>query len=139
MRGLSVPTVEALYRRGLFDEVSEVTPAKERSGEADTSTGAHCMQPARRPGGHFAGIQFCHDKIDTSGWKDSLSSPASGPLPTSMERLEAVFSARASAMGVEMRLGQRVEESTQPDDGVTVHVGGASVRAQWLVGCDGGR
>ena len=139
MRGLSVPTVEALYRRGLLDAVSEVPPAKERSGEADSSIGAHWMQQARRPGGHFAGIQFFHDKIDASRWKDNLPGPASGPLPTSMERLEAVLAARASAMGVETRLGQRVEEFTQTDDGVTVHAGDAPIRARWLVGCDGGR
>ena len=139
MRGLSVPTVEALYRRGLLDAVSEVPPAKERSGEADSSIGAHWMQQARRPGGHFAGIQFFHDKIDASRWKDNLPGPASGPLPTSMERLEAVLAVRASAMGVETRLGQRVEEFTQTDDGVTVHAGDASIRARWLVGCDGGR
>ena len=139
MRGLSVPTVEALYRRGLLDALSEVTAAKERTGEADSSTGAHWMQQARRPGGHFAGIQFFHDKIDVSRWEGHLTGPVSGPLPTSMERLETVLAVRASAMGVETRLGQRVEEFTQTDDGVTVHDGDASIRARWLVGCDGGR
>lgn len=139
MRGLSVPTVEALYRRGLLDAVSEVPPAKERIGEADSSTGAHWMQQARRPGGHFAGIQFFHDKIDASRWEGRLTGAVSGPLPTSMEQLESVLTARAIAMGIEIRLGQKFQQFVQTDDGVTVHAGGASVCAQWLVGCDGGR
>lgn len=138
MRGLSVPTVEAMHRRGLLEAVSEV-PAKERSAESGSPTGAHWMQQARRPGGHFAGIQFFHDRIDSSRWKDRLSGVVSGSLPTSMERLEAVLAVRASAMGVEIRLGHRVEEFTQTHDGVTVCAGGASLHARWLVGCDGGR
>ncbi len=139
MRGLSVPTVEALYRRDLLDAVSEAPPPKERSGEVGSSTGAHWMHQARRPGGHFAGIQFFRDKIDASRWEGRLTGAVSGPLPTSMERLESVLAFRACAMGVELKTGHRVEEITQTDDGVTVHAGGASVHAQWLVGCDGGR
>lgn len=139
MRGLSVPTVEALHRRGLLGALSEVTHENERTGQADPSTNAHWAQQASRPGGHFAGIQFFHDKIDASRWQARLSGAASGPLPTSMQHLEAVLRARANAMGVETRLGQRVEDFTQTADGVTVYAGGASVRARWLVGCDGGR
>ena len=42
-------------------------------------------------------------------------------------------------MGVELRMGQKVEKIAPTEDGVTVRAGGASVHAQWLVGCDGGR
>ena len=139
LRGLSVPTVEALYRRGLLDAVSELTPMQERAGETASPTGAHWTQQARRPGGHFAGIQFFHDKIDASGRKDRLPGPAFGPVPTSMERLEAVLAARASALGAEIRPGRTVEGFSQSDVDVTVHAGGASFGARWLVGCDGGR
>jgi 2-polyprenyl-6-methoxyphenol hydroxylase-like FAD-dependent oxidoreductase len=139
MRGLSVPTVEALYRRGLVDAISEAPPARERSGDGAPPNAAHWMQQVRRPGGHFAGIQFFHDKIDASRWEDRLSGATPGPLPTTMERLESVLAARASAMGVEIRRGHGVEQFAQTDDVVTVRAGDASVRARWLVGCDGGR
>jgi 2-polyprenyl-6-methoxyphenol hydroxylase-like FAD-dependent oxidoreductase len=139
MRGLSVPTVEVLYRRGLLDAISETPPAKERPGDGGPSNAAHWNQQARRPGGHFAGIQFFHDKIDTSRWADRLRGPAEGPLPTTMERLESVLAARAIAMGVEIRRGQGVDDFTQTHDGVDVRAGSALLPARWLVGCDGGR
>src|SRR4051794_28685751 len=62
LRGLSVPTVEALLRRGILDAISEAPPARERSGEHVSSDPAHWTQQVRRPGGHFAGIQFFYDK-----------------------------------------------------------------------------
>ncbi|CAN5278339.1 FAD-dependent monooxygenase [soil metagenome] len=139
MRGLSVPTVEALYRRDLLDAVSEAPRVRKHIGEADSSAGAHWMQQARRPGGHFAGIQFFHDKIDASRWAGRLTGAVSGHLPTTMEHLESVLAARAIAMGIEIRLGQRLQKFVQTDDSVTVHADGGSVRARWLVGCDGGR
>lgn len=139
MRGLSVPTVEALHRRGLLEAISEASAAQERSDEGGLSNAAHWMRQARRPGGHFAGIQFFLDKIDASRWEDRLPGPAPGPLPTTMALLESSLAARASAMGVEIRRGQGVDQFALTDDGVTVRAGDTSVRARWLVGCDGGR
>ena len=71
MRGLSIPTIEAFYRRGLLDDLAAPQPS--RSG---ASPAAHWMQQERRPGGHFAGIQFFHDNIDASKWPYRLPSPA---------------------------------------------------------------
>jgi 2-polyprenyl-6-methoxyphenol hydroxylase-like FAD-dependent oxidoreductase len=139
LRGLSVPTVEALHRRGILDAISEAPPEQERSGKRASSDSAHWMEQVRRPGGHFAGIQFFYDKIDTSRWDDHALVPASGPLPVTMARLESVLAVRASAMGVEVRRGQRVDQVAQTDDEVTVQTEASTVRARWLVGCDGGR
>jgi 2-polyprenyl-6-methoxyphenol hydroxylase-like FAD-dependent oxidoreductase len=139
MRGLSVPTVEAFHRRGLLAAISETPPAKERPGDGGPHSAAHWMQQARRPGGHFAGIQFFHDKIDPSRWANRLQGAVEGPLLTTMERLESVLAARAIAMGVEIRRGQGVDDFTQTPDGVNVRAGGAWLAARWLVGCDGGR
>src|SRR5262245_49088993 len=75
MRGLSVPTVEALYRRGLLDDVAAAQRANDASGRS-TVASAHWMQQSRRPAGHFAGIQFFHDTIDTSRWPYRLPNPA---------------------------------------------------------------
>src|SRR6202046_1933752 len=60
MRGLSAPTIEALYRRGLLNEIVD--------SSSSAANAAHWMQQPRRPGGHFAGIQFYHDDIDASKW-----------------------------------------------------------------------
>jgi len=56
LRGLSVPTIEALYRRGMLDDSTASQPAKAKNGGAPA--GVHWMAQPRRPGGHFADIQF---------------------------------------------------------------------------------
>jgi 2-polyprenyl-6-methoxyphenol hydroxylase-like FAD-dependent oxidoreductase len=97
------------------------------------------MQHARRPGGHFAGIPFFQDQIDTAGWPYRLPSPASETMPTTMERLESVLALRAAELGVEVRRGVRVTDVVQSEEGVQVQAGDARLECRWLVGCDGGR
>src|SRR6187402_1776585 len=65
MRGLSAPTIEALYRRALLNDVAIPQGAKDPSSGSSHSAPAHGMPQPRRPGGHFAGIQFFYDRIDT--------------------------------------------------------------------------
>ncbi|MGK6320041.1 FAD-dependent monooxygenase [Sphingomonas sp. DT-204] len=138
MRGLSAPTLEALYRRGLLDDIAAAQRADDASG-GTTVAAAHWMQQPRRPAGHFAGIQFHHDDIDTSRWRYRLPSPAGVSLAVAMETLETVLTARAGAMGVEIRRGLPVEDLDPSDGDVTVRAGGETFRGRWLVGCDGGR
>ena len=138
MRGLSAPTIEALYRRGLLDDIASRQRARESSG-GGTSAAAHWLGQSRRPGGHFAGIQFYHDRIDTSKWPYRLPGAAGASMLVDMETLESVLAARASAMGVEIRRGLGVEEVDQSDDHVTIRAGDETFRGRWLVGCDGGR
>ena len=138
MRGLSAPTIEAFYRRGLLDDVAASKPMKDGSGDRSSSA-AHWMHQARRPGGHFAGIQFCHDKIDASKWPYRLPTPAGTTMMVEMESLETILAARAEAMGAEIRRDFGVEGFDQSDDDVTVRAGGETFRGRWLVGCDGGR
>jgi 2-polyprenyl-6-methoxyphenol hydroxylase-like FAD-dependent oxidoreductase len=97
------------------------------------------MRQARRAGGHFAGIQFFHDRIDSSQWPYRLPSPANESVAVEMETIEAALATRASAMGAETRRGCGVEGFEQMDGGVIVRAGGETFRARWLVGCDGGR
>jgi 2-polyprenyl-6-methoxyphenol hydroxylase-like FAD-dependent oxidoreductase len=136
MRGLSAPTLEAFYRRGMLDDILAAQPAKDSSGGGGA---AHWMGQARRPGGHFAGIQFYLDNIDTSKWPYRLPSPAGASLAVDMESLESALALRAGAMGAEIRRGLDVEDLDQTDDEVTVRAGGETFRGRWLVGCDGGR
>ncbi|WP_130617923.1 FAD-dependent monooxygenase [Dyella amyloliquefaciens] len=137
MRGLSAPTLEAFYRRGLLDAVKEAQKANEVSGASRAA--AHWMQETRRPAGHFAGIPFFHDQIDSSRWPYRLPSPAGTSLMVEMESLEAVLAERAIAMGVEIRRGSPVLGFEQTDDEVIVRTEGEIFRGRWLVGCDGGR
>ncbi len=138
MRGLSLPTIEAFYRRGLLDSIAIPQRAKDGSGGKSSSGAAHWMQQPRRPGGHFAGIQFYDDNIDTSKWQYRLPSPAGTSMAIEMEHLESTLAARASAMGVEIRRGFSVEGFEQSDGDVTIRAGIETFRGRWLVGCDGG-
>ena len=131
LRGLSLPTIEALHRRGLLTSIAAST---DRIGN-----GAHWVHQARRPGGHFAGIQFYHDKVDASAWPDRLPGPASPPLAVELEHVERVLAARAITLGVEIRRGLGVDSLHQEADSVAVRAGGALFQGRWLVGCDGGR
>jgi len=137
MRGLSAPTLEAFYRRGLLDAIKQAQQANEVSGA--TQRAAHWMQEARRSAGHFAGIPFFHDDIDMSRWPYRLPSPAGTSLMVDMESLETVLAARAGAAGVEIRRGAAVSGFEQTDDEVIVGTESGMFRALWLVGCDGGR
>jgi 2-polyprenyl-6-methoxyphenol hydroxylase-like FAD-dependent oxidoreductase len=132
LRGLSVPTIESFDRRGLLDSL------KARAASRDTPAGAHWMQQQRRPGGHFAGIQFFHDQIDSTQWPYRLPGPI-GSVAADMASIEAVLAIRAEALGVEIRRGCGVEALRQSIDGVTVESASETVHGRWLVGCDGGR
>lgn len=138
MRGLSAPTIEAFYRRGLLDDIAASIRAKNGQGSGASAT-AHWMQQPRLAGGHFAGIQFYRDRIDESKWPYRLPSPADTTLAIEMEPLESALAARALAMGAEIRRGVGVEGFDQTDDEVVVRAGAETFRGRWLVGCDGGR
>ncbi|MCJ2072648.1 FAD-dependent monooxygenase [Methylobacterium sp. J-030] len=132
LRGLSVPTIESLDRRGLLNAIEA-----HAAGRATPGT-AHWMTQSRRPGGHFAGIPFFHDRIDTARWPHRLPGPVSS-VAVELARIEAVLAERAEASGVAILRGKGVEGFAQADESVTVQAGGAAFRGRWLVGCDGAR
>ncbi|WP_050475880.1 FAD-dependent monooxygenase [Herbaspirillum rhizosphaerae] len=134
MRGLSIPTVESFYRRGLL-EALKAPPHRDGA----TAPAAHWMQQPRPAGGHFAGIQFYRDNIDSTKWPCLLPGPADAGMVSTMEHVESVLAAKAEAMGVDIRRGLGVERFEQSHEEVTIHGGGLTFRAHWLVGCDGGR
>ena len=138
MRGLSVPTIESFHRRGLLEDITKNQPTKEQPNGSHGLT-THWMQQRRRPGGHFAGIQFFHDNIDASKWTYRLPDSTPVTMASSMEEIETVLERRATAMGAEIRRGAGVESVQQSDTGVTVYAGGQIFHGRWLVGCDGGR
>jgi 2-polyprenyl-6-methoxyphenol hydroxylase-like FAD-dependent oxidoreductase len=135
MRGLWGPSVEAFYRRGLLEQVASQPPADGQWRPGPIASGSQ----RRGPGGHFAGIQFDHDNVDSSRWTYQLPNPADTPVAVAMEHLEHVLAAHAQSVGVEIRRGEGADDFEASDTEVTVHVGDERIFARWLVGCDGGR
>jgi 2-polyprenyl-6-methoxyphenol hydroxylase-like FAD-dependent oxidoreductase len=128
IRGLSAPTIEALYRRGLLEGLELHKRLKN----------PHAGQDSRQAG-HFAGIPFNSDNIDQTQWKYRLPSSTATILLSEMQELETVLTRRAEALGVTIRRGLAVAGFHQTAGGVTVQTGDESFQAKWLVGCDGSR
>lgn len=131
-RGLFVPTIESFECRDLL------TAFQDRAASGATPAAAHWMQQKRRPGGHFAGIQFYHDQIDTAKWTYRLPGSVSN-IAADMPGIEAVLTARAELLGVHIQRGCGIDGFEQSDEGVIVRAGGEAFRGHWLVGCDGAR
>ena len=71
-------------------------------------------------------------------WTFASCPPDSGWSVSSAKRHGANAEARAEALGVEFVRGAKVAGLTQDGDGVTVDVvDGETVRADYVVGCDG--
>ncbi|WP_183576467.1 FAD-dependent monooxygenase [Mucilaginibacter sp. X5P1] len=131
IRGLSAPTIEALYRRDLLNELEIHKRLKNPHQNA--------KQGAQRQVGHFAGIPFLEGDVDTSQWKYRLPGSTATSLISEMQELETVLARRAEALGVEIRRGLAITGFHQTTDGVTVQSGDQSFQGKWLVGCDGAR
>ncbi|PJZ48947.1 FAD-dependent monooxygenase [Leptospira saintgironsiae] len=132
VRGLSTPSIEALYRRGLLEELE--IHKRLKNPHANT-----IQQGPRRQVGHFAGIPFHEGNIDTSKWKHRLESSTETNLISEMQEMETILTRRAEALGVEIKRGLPLTSFHQTNEGVTVQSGNQSFQGQWLVGCDGAR
>ncbi len=131
IRGLSAPTIEALYRRGLLKELEVHKRLK--------NPHANAVQGPRRQAGHFAGIPFHDGDIDRSQWRYRLPSSTDTSLISEMQELETVLTRRAEALGVKIIRGAAITDFHQTAAGVTVQSGDQSFKGKWLVGCDGSR
>ncbi|WP_019942800.1 FAD-dependent monooxygenase [Dyadobacter beijingensis] len=133
IRGLSAPTVAALYRRNLLQELELhkrlQNPHSRRAGEPES----------RRQVGHFARIPFYDADIDTSQWPYRLPGDTAPALLSGMEELETMLSRRAETLGVKIRRGTALTGLQQSTDGVAVMAGDEEFHCKWLVGCDGSR
>ncbi|MGP7796847.1 FAD-dependent monooxygenase [Sphingomonas sp. CLY1604] len=132
LRGLTLPTMDALDRRDLL------SPLRDHMRAGGTAAAAPWTTGARRPAGHFAGLQFFRDTVDEAAlpWRPAGSCEM---LAIALADLESVLTARATALGVTLRYGCAVDGIDAGTDNVVVHAGGESIAAPWLVGCDGGR
>lgn len=145
LRGLSAPSLEAFYRRGLLGDIEALAATspiirtfyqRDEGAEAPTT-----QRPilSRTPAGHFAGIPFFQEDIDVSRWSWRLPSPAGPRIAVYLNALEPALVAWAEERGADIRRGCRVDEIAASEDGVVINAGGQTFRSHWLVGCDGGR
>src|SRR6201992_3181753 len=86
LRGLNAPSIEALYRRGLLEELEVPKRLKDPH--------ANAVQGPRRHLGHFAGIPIHSGNVDSSQWSDRLPSSTATSLIAEMEELETVLTRR---------------------------------------------
>lgn len=133
IRGLSAPTIEALYYRGLFEGLE----LHKRLKNPHAASGEGALPP--RQAGHFAGISFYEANIDRTQWHHRLPSATPTSLLTEIAELETLLAHRATALGVTIRRGMPVTGFEATEDGVTVQCGATVFNGKWLVGCDGSR
>lgn len=131
IRGLSAPTIEALYRRRLLQQLQVHKRIKNPHQNA--------VQGPRRQVGHFAGIPFHDGDIDASQWRFRLPGSTEPSLISEMQELETVLACRAEALGVEIKRGLAITGFNQSGGGVIVQSGDQYFQSKWLVGCDGSR
>ncbi|MCR2792421.1 rifampin monooxygenase [Microbacterium sp. zg.Y625] len=111
--GLHVRSIELLDQRGLLDRFL-----------------AHGTQ--YRIGGYFAGID--------SPWPDDLDTAHGYILGIPQPVTDRLLTEHAAALGADIRRSSTVVALTQHDSGVEVRLADdTSLRARFLVGCDGGR
>lgn len=131
IRGLHAPSIEALHRRGLLSELQVHKRIKNPHQNA--------KQGAQRLGGHFAGISFQMDNVDTTKWHYRLPSSTATNLISEMEELETVLTRRAIELSVEIKRGHAVTDYHQSENEVIVQSDDKYYTGKWLVGCDGSR
>jgi 2-polyprenyl-6-methoxyphenol hydroxylase-like FAD-dependent oxidoreductase len=137
-RGLSVASGEALYRRGLLDDLLAAAAAARATMEG-ASQPSTASRPAKAQVGHFAGIPIDPGRVDLSRGRYRPPNPASTNFAVDMASIESVLAARAASLGVTIRRGFTVTGVDAGDEEVAVLAGGRAFRARWVVGCDGGR
>ena len=133
-RGLNMASMEALYRRGLMEEVGNF---------AEMWFGPSSPEPAVPPrfrfAGHFAGIMLNGALIDYDDPEFRDKGPAAAGCLIDLVSLETVLARRAQDLGVNISRETSVIAFSQEIDGVTIRTSAGTLRADWLIGCDGGR
>ena len=129
LRGLNATSIEALHRRGLLEDLQLHKQIKN----------PHLKQGNQRQGGHFAGIVFYEDHIDTAQWKYRLPGKTQTSLITEIEELETILHRRATTLGVTIEYGEALKSFQQTDESITVQSEDQIFQSKWLVGCDGSR
>lgn len=136
---INVPTAQALSRRGLLPQMREHQEAFFEAMARFRAAAAPSAGPMRQVGGHFAGLMVHLDQVDLDDRVFADLGPAAQTRFVDQQGIEAMLAQRAGELGVPVRRGVQVTDFTDDGVGVTITCGERTVRAGWLVGCDGGR
>lgn len=135
---INVPTAQAFYRRGLLpDLVAEQNAILARiPGFAEMSESG---SPRPVFVGHFAGLWLSGEHVDFDDPDFAELGPAAGVYLVPQQSVEAVLGKRAAELDIPVWRGVELTDFTDDGSGVDIRLGDNVIRAQWLVGCDGGR
>jgi 2-polyprenyl-6-methoxyphenol hydroxylase-like FAD-dependent oxidoreductase len=138
---ISRPSADAFCRRGMLPELASAQKRRADTFRSFTEDLARTRADGRRPrfGRHFAGLVVDWDRRDPADSDFADQGPAGGVSMVSQQDVERVLGDRAAALGAEIRRGAELTGFVADPDGVLVHAGAQTIRASWLVGCDGGR
>ncbi|MEV6140152.1 FAD-dependent monooxygenase [Nocardia sp. NPDC051990] len=135
---INVPTAQAFYRRGMLPELLDqqnATVQRIRAAGMAPNTAGQRLPIV----GHFAGIMLRTSEIDFDDPVFADLGPGAEAVLVAQQAIEAILTQRAAELGIEVRRGVALTEFDDDGTGVTVHLDDRTVRADWLVGCDGGR
>lgn len=138
-RALNTPSMEAFYRRGLMEDLRACAAMWIGQPDKSPSVPVGAAVPQFRFAGHFAGIMLNADLIDYEDADFQAPGPAAAGCIIDLVSLERLLARRAVDLGVTIRRGITVTGFSQADHSVTVETSGGTLRAPWLVGCDGGK
>src|SRR5262245_60080484 len=137
-RALNVPTVEAWYGRGLLPRLRAAQ--EENFGQfMKFMKNKGPAKAAPRFAGHFAALPLFSNNLDESDPELQGHGPIEDVGFIIQQQFEAILTERAIELGVELRRGIELTGFESGESEVTVHAGGETFTAGWLVGCDGGR
>ncbi|MFL6122676.1 FAD-dependent monooxygenase [Actinophytocola sp.] len=139
LRGINSRTPQTLRLRGLSEPLASAEEvlfdrlAAGRGDEgADQVRGLLRLLTENRARGHFAGLPLVEEQADPSGVVEHFL--------VKQHQLEQILADWATGLGVPIRSGCPVVDVVAEDSAVrAVLADGRSVRAAYLVGCDGGR
>ncbi|WP_024799369.1 FAD-dependent monooxygenase [Nocardia sp. BMG51109] len=138
--GVNASTMQMFDRRGLLPAMSEYhhrNIAKILPAFAHTAPSPGDGRPPFA--GHFAGIFIHRADVDATDPAFADLGAAGGFMMVDQQGVETVLGRWVAELGVPVRRGVQARGFAADADGVTVDLGDESVRAAWLVGCDGGR
>lgn len=148
---VNTPTAEAFYRRGLLPALADVQQRAHERMQAfmrGRQGGAPGGRPPRTPfkfAGHFGGVMLNGTLLDEADPDFSQAGPAGDVSLVPQQDVERILAERAAQLGVDVLRGVEVTGFDADEDGVDVRTApvdggpGRTLRAGWLVGCDGGR
>lgn len=137
-RALNIASIEAFYRRGMMDDLRKAAAM----WLDQTETSPNGLEQGAGPprfAGHFAGIMLNAALVDYGDREFREKGPAAALCAIDLVSLEKVLARRAGDLGVSIRRGVSVTGFSQERNSVTIQTGADTLRASWLIGCDGGR